>query len=112
MVIPIIERLPLLTKGRKIPRMRKMIPISHRNAPRQLKEINVRAIYYIKLKSRLSVRPSVTLRNPAVSAWTDVRFARNEAPILGVPVVSFTKVLIAVVRRLRRVECPSVDISC
>ena len=77
--------------------------------------VNVRIylfFYYIKLKSRLSVRPSVTVRNPAVSAWTDVRFARNEAPILGVPVVSFTKVLIAVVRRLRRLECPSVDISC
>ena len=38
-----------------------------------------------------------------------MRFARNEAPILGVPVVSFIKVLIAVVRRLRGVECTSVD---
>ena len=66
-------------------------------------------VYYIKLKSRLSVRPSVTVRKPAVSAWIDVRFARNEVPILGVPVVSFINVPIAVVRRLRRVECTSVD---
>ena len=38
-----------------------------------------------------------------------MRFVRNEAPILGVHVVAFIKVLIAVVRRLRRVECTSVD---
>ena len=38
-----------------------------------------------------------------------MRFARNEAPILGVNVVSFIKALIAVVHRLRRVECTSVD---
>ena len=38
-----------------------------------------------------------------------MRFARNEVPILRVPVVSFIKVLIAVVRRLRHVECTRVD---
>ena len=38
-----------------------------------------------------------------------MRFAQNEAPILGTYVVPFKKVLIAVVRRLRRVECTSVD---
>ena len=58
-----------------------------------------------------SVCPSVCLsrRYLAIYAWIDLRFARNEAPILEVPVVSFIKVLIAVVRRLRRVECMSVD---
>jgi len=50
MVIPIIERLFLLTKGRKIPCTRKMIPIRHHNTPRQLKEINVRGIIWINIK--------------------------------------------------------------
>ena len=67
-------------------------------------------IYDIKLKSRLSVCLSaVTSRYSAVSAWIDVRFARNEASILGKLGVCFKKVLITVVRRLRRVECLRVD---
>ena len=45
----------------------------------------------------------------AFSAWIDMRFARNEAPILRTYVVPFKKVLIAVVHHLRRVECTSVD---
>ena len=45
-----------------------------------------------------SVCPSVRLsrRCLAISAWIDIRFARNEALILGEHVVLFLKVLIAV----------------
>ena len=43
---------------------------------------HIQAIYYIKLKSRLSVRPSCLSRlYLGISAWIDIRFASNEATI-------------------------------
>ena len=38
-------------------------------------------IYYIKLKSCPTVRPS--RQYLTISAWIDIKFVQNEAPILG-----------------------------
>ena len=73
-------------------------------------------IYYIKLKSRPSVRPSVRIFLVewifAVDARIHVKLARNEAPVFWEHEVCFYNVLTPAVRHLRRFECQGVDDSC
>ena len=73
-------------------------------------------IYYIKLKSRPSVRPSVRISLVewifAVDARIHVKLARNEAAVFWEHEVCFYNVLTPAVRHLRRFECQGVDDSC
>ena len=73
-------------------------------------------VYYIKLKSRPSVRPSVRIFLVewifAVDARIHVKLARNEAPVFWEHEVCFYNVLTSAVRHLRRFECQGVDDSC
>ena len=73
-------------------------------------------IYYIKLKSHPSVRPSIRIflveRIFAVDARIHVKLARNEAPVFWEHEVYFYNVLTPAVRHLRRFECQGVDDSC
>ena len=80
------------------------------------KTLPVQCIYYIKLKSRPSVRPSVRIFLVewifAVDARIHVKLARNEAPVFWEHEVCFYNVLTPAVRHLRRFECQGVDDSC
>ena len=73
-------------------------------------------IYYIKLKSHPSVRPSVRIFLVewifAVDARIHVKLARNEVPVFWEHEVCFYNVLTPAVRHLRRFECQGVDDSC
>ena len=65
-------------------------------------------IYYIKLKSRPSVRIFLVEWIFAVDARIHVKLARNEAPIFWEHEVCFYNVLTPAVRHLRGFECQGV----
>ena len=69
-------------------------------------------IYYIKLKSRPSVRIFLVQWFFAVDARIHVKFARNEAPVFWEHGVCFYNVLTPAVHHIRRFECQGVDDSC
>ena len=60
----------------------------------------------------LSVGTFWHARSSAVSPRIDIRFAQNEAPVLGEHEVYFKMVLTHVFHCLRRFKCQGVDVSC